>query len=588
MEAIKWVLKMAKGDLKRILIGVVLTFITTGAAFIYPVIYSHIIDDVIGNGKTELLVPLFSAIVIVALLRSLVYYLQGWVITGAAYNSIKRLRLFLYEKLEKLDQSYYGQNRTGDLMMKLTGDLDWVRHFLEWIVPNVITNIILLVATLSIFFSTSPLLTICSLVFAPVTTFASKKLSKILRPVHDRVREESSRLNICVQENISGNRVVKAFCREDYEIKNFEERNLAYCDAAIESTRAWWRYGPFINGIGSSMTVVLLVLGGIFVINGSITLGQLTLFLNLAWGLNGPINVIASVVNDYQRFMASVEKIMTIYYAQPDIVSPEDGKDASGIQGDIEFKGVSFTASGNEILKDINFRAKAGQTVAIMGPTGSGKTTLISMISRFMDPVKGSVCIDGVDIREYRLGSLRSRIAMAMQDVFLFSDSVDSNIAYGKPDSEDDWVLECSTDADAHSFIKRMPYGYDTIIGERGVGLSGGQRQRLSLARALAYDAPILILDDTTSAVDMETEEYIQSRLKARKRKATTIIIAQRISSVRDADCIYIVEDGRISEYGTHKELLEKKGYYYNIYCLQQGLTEDARAAKAGEVKING
>ena len=588
MEAIKWILQMANKDLKRILFGVLLTFITTGAAFIYPVIYSRIIDDVIVGGQMNLLVPLFSAVVIIALMRSLVYYWQSWVMESATQNSIKRLRLYLYEKLEKLDQGYYGENRTGDLMMKLTGDLDWVRHFLAWIVPNVITNVVLLIATLTIFFFTSPLLTVCSLVFAPVTTFASMKLRKVLRPLHDRVREESSRLNITVQENISGNRVVKAFCREDFEIKNFEERNIAYCDAAINSVRTWWKYGPYISGIGSSMTVVLLVLGGIFVINGNITLGQLTLFLNLAWGLNGPISLIANVVNDHQRFMASVDKIMTIYYAQPDIVSPENGQDASDIKGDIEFKNVSFTVSGNQILKDINFHAKPGQTVAIMGPTGSGKTTLVSMISRFMDPIQGSVCIDGVDIREYNLGSLRSRIGMAMQDVFLFSDTVDSNIAYGKFDAEDEWVHECAVDADADSFIKRMPYGYDTIVGERGVGLSGGQRQRISLARALAYDSPILILDDTTSAVDMETEEYIQGRLKARKKKATTIIIAQRISSVREADCIYIIEDGRVSEFGTHKELLEKKGYYYGIYCLQQGLTEDTRAAKAGEVKSNG
>ena len=305
------------------------------------------------------------------------------------------------------------------------------------------------------------------------------------------------------------------------------------------------------------------------------TLGDLSLFLSLAWGLNGPMNMIGTVINDYQRFLASAEKIMTIYYAKPDIENPAHPYRPSAPKGDIEFRHVEYQypSGSSPVLSDINLKAKAGQTIGIMGPTGCGKSTLVSLIPRFMDTTHGSVLIDGVDVRKYDLNALHGMIGMSMQDVFLFSETIDANISYGDPEMPEERVIECAKDADADGFIRRTPDGYETIIGERGVGLSGGQKQRIALARALAYDTPILILDDTTSAVDMDTEAYIQERLRARKKKATTLIVAQRISSVKEADCIYILENGRISEYGTHEELLKKRGYYYSVYCLQNGIT---------------
>ena len=587
MDAVKWTLRMARKDMKLLIAGILISLLPTALVFVNPVVYSHIIDDVFTGGRMELLLPYAASVVGIVLLRAALIYVNGLMIETATQNTIRRLRLYLYDKLGTLDYGFYSQNRTGDLMMKLSGDLDWVRHFLSWIIPNTVSNLIIFVVTLVIFFITSPLMTLAALILTPFTAYATYRLRKVMRPAHDKVRAETSALNVTVQENISGNRVVKAFVRENHEIEKFEERNQAYCRASIDSVRTWWSFGPFISGIASSMSIVLLVMGGIGVVRGNLTLGQLSLFLNLTWGLNQPMNLIGTIMNDYQRFMASVDKIMTIYYAQPDIKNGDAPVKNESPKGEIELRDCSFSYSGQKILKHINFTAHAGETIGIMGPTGSGKTTITSLIARFIDPSDGAVFVDGVDVRDYELHSLRGMIGMAKQDVFLFSDTIDSNIAYGRPDSSEEWVHECAVDADADSFIRRTPQGYETIIGERGVGLSGGQRQRLSLARALAYDTPILILDDTTSAVDMETEHYIQERLRNRKKRATTIVIAQRITSVRDADRIYIVENGEITECGTHEELLEKRGYYYNIFRLQQGLSADAAeaVAKAAETK---
>jgi len=576
MGGFKWILGLADEYKGRLIGGVLCSIASVCLNFVNPLLFAKIIDDVINGGNLDLLIPLILTIIACTALRAGFVYLSGVLIEQCSQNTVKKLRVQLYDKLQQLDQKFYGENRTGDLMMKLTGDLDWVRHFIAWIIPNTLTNVLVFFATLIVFCFINPKLTIIALLLAPLTAFMTVKMRKIMRPVHDRVRAEVSKLNTVVQENISGNRVVKAFVREDYEAQKFEESNIAYRDAAINTTVTWWRFGPFMEGIAHAMGIVLLAAGGIFVVTGDMTIGALSIFLNLSWGLNDPMRLIGIIINDYQRFLASTEKVMTIFYAKPNIKNPvHKAAKAKDPDGKIEFRNVSFKYGQNEVLHDINFLAKPGETIGIMGPTGSGKTTMISLMARFMDVSDGQVLVDNHDVRDFKLEALRGMIGMAMQDVFLFSDSIDANIAYGKPDSSEEHVKQCAIDADADEFIMRTPMQYDTIIGERGVGLSGGQRQRVALARALAYDTPILILDDTTSAVDMETEHYIQGRLRARKRKATTIIIAQRISSIKDADRIYIIEDGRITEVGTHEELLANKGYYYNIYNLQQGMAAE-------------
>ena len=358
-------------------------------------------------------------------------------------------------------------------------------------------------------------------------------------------------------------------------MEKFQKENQEYKKRNIDANLIWLKYGPIIDSLSSLITVVNLTVGGVLVCTGSITLGQLTLFLSLAWALNEPMALVGQIVNDTQRFLASIDKVRELYYSKVDIESPAVNRAPEKVKGDITLEDVTLRFGRTVVLDGVNMDIKAGQTIGIMGPTGSGKTMVVNLISRFVDVTSGSVKIDGVDVRQYNLQTLRANIGMTMQDVFLFSDTVESNIVYGVPDAPMETVIQAAKTADADSFIREMPDGYDTIVGERGTGLSGGQKQRISLARALAKDAPILVLDDTTSAVDMETEQYIQEQLRALPTKATTIVIAQRVSSVMHADRIYILDGGKITEEGTHNELMANKGYYYNTCMLQHGLLEE-------------
>ena len=335
------------------------------------------------------------------------------------------------------------------------------------------------------------------------------------------------------------------------------------------------KFQPFIDLLSQSLTVTTLLVGGIFMIQGKLTAGEILAFSSLTWALANPLRNLGMLINDIQRFFASCQMIIEIFYAQPSIVDHYHAKDpGKRPEGDIEYRDVSLKIDGSVILDHISFHIKPGQTLGILGTTGSGKTTLTGMLTRINDPTEGEVMLDGHNVQDYTLQALRRYVGVAMQDVFLFSDSVDANIAYGRPDMDPEEVKKYAHVADADEFIERMQDGYDTLIGERGVGLSGGQKQRLSLARALAIRPSVLILDDTTSAVDMETEKYLQNQLRHLDFNCTKIIIAQRISSIEDADLILVLDEGKVIEHGTHQELLKNRGFYHHIWAIQNSMEE--------------
>ncbi|MBO4515291.1 MAG: ABC transporter ATP-binding protein, partial [Lachnospiraceae bacterium] len=368
-----------------------------------------------------------------------------------------------------------------------------------------------------------------------------------------------------------------AFAREDYEIEKFDKCNEDYSKTNRKTAMTWLTYFPYVESFANLMPIVLLVVGGIFIMDGKITMGQYVAFSGLIWAIANPMRMLGNVMNEFQRFAAASDKVMEIYYSEPEIVDLPDAIDhPERFRGKVEFKNVSFQYSDGKfpVLHDVSFTIEPGQTVAIMGETGCGKTTLIQLIPRFFEPTNGHVYVDDMDVRKYKLHQLRKNIGLATQDVLLYSDTIDSNIAYGDSNIKPEEVEKFARYSAAADFISKMPERYDTIVGERGVGLSGGQKQRISLARALAVRPAILILDDTTSAVDMETEKQIQHSLKELDFPCTKIIIAQRISTTKSADKILVIQDGKIAECGTHDELVALDGYYASLVKLQMG--EDA------------
>lgn len=585
MTQIKWIFENMRGSRWKFYLGLIIhNCFCMPLVILGPMVITAFVDTVFTNGNTSAAIPLILLYVGLCVLRAILQYSYSLILDSASADVLANFRTVLYKKLQTLTPSFYGATRTGDIMMRLTGDLETMRHFVAWVMTNAIYAVIIFAAGLFVFFSTNALLASILLAVSPFMAYLVLKMRKISSPMYIHLRETNSHLNAMVQENIAGNRVVKAFVREKYEQKRFDKLNCEYRDAAVNAASVWAKFGPIFNALGNGVLITVFVAGGIMVVTGRLTLGEFLLFFNLNWLINESMRLVGVVINDSQRFFSSTQKVMALYYARCDVKnceSPYTEKETrSTIPGRVSFNSVSFRYDKNTVLDDVSITAAPGQTIGIMGPTGSGKTTLMMLMARFADVSSGSIEIDGVNVRDYDLQTLRSKIGFAMQDVFLFSNTIDANIAYGSPDLEEDAVYQYAKMADANGFIERMPHEYDTIVGERGVGLSGGQKQRIALARALAYESPIVVLDDTTSAVDMETEKYIQQQLAERDGTHTTFIIAQRISSVKDADCIYIIKDGKIAESGTHSELLAKQGYYYDIYCLQQGIAAEKEGGK--------
>lgn len=578
----KWLWKNMEGYRALYVVGILGTFVYNILQLTIPFVTSKLIDTFLsGENAAEnlanertLFFQLIAAMILLTFVRTGIVYQTCMVFEKVSQAVLYRVRNFLYEKIQRQDMKFYSKYRTGDLMTRLTGDLDAVRHMLAWVVRSITESIALYGATMIYFFTMNWKLALAMLALSPCIFVIIVLFKNRVAPQHRMLREKLANMNTAAQENISGNRVVKAFAREDYEIGRFGECNEEYAQTNIKTAFTWLRYYPYIETFANLMPVVLLVVGGLFLIDGQITMGQYAAFSGLIWALANPMRNLGSIMNEFQRFNAASAKVMEIYYSEAEIVDKEDAIDRpERFTGKVEFKNVSFQYEDGDlpVLRDISFVANPGETIAIMGETGCGKTSLIHLIPRFYEPTDGTVLVDDYDIKDLKIHQLRKSIGLATQDVLLYSDTIDGNIAYGDGNISPEEVVKFAKYSAASDFIAKMPEGYDTIVGERGVGLSGGQKQRISLARALAIKPSILILDDTTSAVDMETEKMIQDGLKHLDFPCTKIIIAQRISTTKYADKILVLQDGRITESGTHEELLAKHGYYAEVVRLQTG-----------------
>lgn len=571
MSATKWFLSFLKKYKWLMLFGLFLTTVISVLAIINPYISGLIVDDVITGGNFGLLPKLIVILLAVTAIRGILRYFYQVVFETCSQGVLFEMRDKVYRRLLQEDFAFYNKKRTGDLMSRQTGDMDAIRHFVAYVIYAVYENILLFIFALVMIFTVNVKLALCMLAVLPFTALTTYLQSQKVKPAFKRNRDCFSTLNAFVQENISGNRVVKAFAKEDFEINKFNKENDAFRASQLDASKIWMKYLPVFEMLSNLLTIILMLYGGYMVIQGEITLGNMVTVNGYLWMLTVPLRMAGWWINDIQRFFTSVEKIYDTYMEEPHIKTPKHSVERKHFRGGVEFKNVSYRADDEDIVQDISFCVKPGQTVGIIGSTGAGKSTIMNLLCRFYDTTDGEVLVDGINVKDLNLYDLRDNIGMAMQDVFLFSDTIEGNIAYAKPDCPFEEVKQAAIMADANHFIQALPDGYDTIVGERGVGLSGGQKQRISLARALLKDPSILILDDTTSAVDMETESYIQTQLKKIEKECTIFIIAYRISSIRDADLILVMDNGRIIERGTHDELVAKNGYYASAFRNQYG-----------------
>ncbi|MBT2683563.1 ABC transporter ATP-binding protein [Bacillus sp. ISL-37] len=551
--------------------SILFMLIVTAITVVYPMILQLTIDEAVIGGRYDLIPLLAVGFVGSMVVKGICTYIYQYTGDLFGIHSVYKLRNSLYEKLQFLSFRYYDNAKTGDLMSRLTADVEGFRFFLSFGFSELIRFVLLIGISFSVMFYYSISLTFVTLATLPFLAVVVYKFDRAVHPAFRGIRKSFGNLNTKVQENISGINTVKSLSREDYEIGRFNASNGNYKDQYLFTSEIWAKYFPLMEFLGNLSVVLLLGYGGFLVMNESLLPGELVAFYSLVWYIMWPIMNLGFVVNLFSQSKASGERLLEILEADEEIEEKRGALKIEKLSGDVEFNDVTlrYGDDENEALYNITFKARPGQTIGLIGSTGSGKTSITQLMTRFYEPVAGQVLVDGLDIKDYSIRSLRSNIGIVLQESFLFSSSIKANISYGNPDATMEVIIAAAKRAQAHSFITELPDGYDTILGERGMGLSGGQKQRIAIARAICVNPSVLILDDATSAVDMETEFKIQQALLEVMKGRTTFIIAHRISSLKHADEILVLENGSIAERGTHEQLIKNGGTYQKIYDIQ-------------------
>lgn len=536
-----------------------------------PQITKRIIDDVIVGGEREKLTKFLLIILSIGIGRCVFGYLKEFCFDAVSSKIGCDVRRNLFRHVQKLSLDFFDRTNTGELMSRLKDDVDKIWAAVGFVGMLIIEVVIHTSIAIYCMLSLSPKLTIIPLIAMPIVAIIAILMEKNLGSIYEKISEENAELNTVAQENLAGVRTVKAFAREKFEISKFLSHNKRYYELNMKQSKVFVKYNPYFQFVTRLLPIIVIVIGGFMVINDEITLGTLGAFAEYCNNIVWPMEILGWLGNDLAAAFASNRRVKKVFEESPSVKEKDDAISLEDLQGNVEFNHVSLSIGEKPILKDISFSLQRGKTIGIMGATGAGKTSIIHLLQRFYDANEGEIKVDGINVKDLFLHDLRKGISLVMQDVFLFSDTVTENIKLGKKAFiTDEEVIHSITNAQAKDFIEKMNDGYDTIIGERGVGLSGGQKQRISIARALSKKTPILILDDSTSALDMETEHLIQKALNDLK-DTTKIIIAHRISAVRNADEIVILKDGSIAERGTHEELLAAKGMYYETFMAQYG-----------------
>ena len=566
METIKRICRKCRPHARFAAIGFVALILANATRLILPLFSGWIVDDVIEGGLVEKLPGLCAGILGLTVLRAVCNYIRGVSFEKLSQNYVYDLRTSLYRHLSEMSYSFYDKNYIGEIMSRMTGDIEGIRNLLAGGVVQVCENAIWFFGSLILLFFINWRLALVMVLIAPIVAVIALKFHSKIHVAFKDVREQNAVLSTKTQENISGVRVVKAFAQEEHEKQAFSVENRKQLRLLLRTTFIWSDYVPLLDFLGAFCTPLLLGIGGAMVIGGSMSLGDLVAFTGYIWMITDPMRILGNLINMLTQAITSAEKLFYYEDLGAEIRDKDQTEFPKPFRGHVRFDHVTFGYGDETVLRDLCLDVPAGTTCAIMGATGTGKTSIVNLLGRYYECREGHVLIDGIDVKDMPLKSLRDRIGYVMQETFLFSETIENNIRFGRPNAEFPVVESAAAAAQAAEFIAEMPQGYDTVVGERGLGLSGGQKQRVAIARALAYDPTILVLDDSTSAVDMETEHEIQMHLKKELRDRTTFIIAHRISSVKNADQIIVLKDGSVFERGTHDELLAKKGLYYEMY----------------------
>ena len=526
-----------------------------------------------GGGWKEAVGPvswLTLGLVASFLLRAAFLFLMGYVAHIVAWSYVRDLTVALYEHLQRQSLGYYGDRQTGELLTRLSKDTADMEPFMAHDVPDIIVNVSMLLGISAILFSLDPALAALTLVPLPLLAYFVVRFSDRMHEAFTRAREHYGALCALLQDNLSGMKEIQVFSREAREKRRVRGQAQRHTRDRLKANKLEALWTPGIEVIAGAGTVIVAWFGGRAALQGTLPVEDLVAFVLYLGLFYQPLRLLARTSEGFQEARTGAQHVWEVLDVQPDVVDPPEGVDSGRVRGQVHFEGVDFEYESDlPVLNNVSFEIKPGQTLALVGPTGAGKSTIVSLIPRFYDPKRGRVLIDGIDISEMRLASVRRNVSMVLQDTFLFAGTVKENLRFGNERASDEEIVAAAKAANAHSFIEALPRGYDTRVGERGVRLSGGQKQRLSIARAILNEAPILILDEATSSVDTQTEEEIQKALNELMQERTAIVIAHRLSTVRHADLIAVLEGGSIVELGTHEHLIRCKGLYRNLYDRQ-------------------